>query len=122
MLLREKGVDITKLFERTDSILNNLIGDPWKLVELIEIVVSDQLSERKIERIDFLEALSGDVLDEATIAFLNGVAMALPKLQRRAIQAILRKISTGLESGATKIEAKIASLDLEKEIDAVIGS
>lgn len=108
----EAGVDVDKILDEKTSPLQSLIEDPIKLVAALEILVEEQRERLKIERVDFLNAIDGSVLDEALESFLFAIAASLGKLKRRALEAAIPKVTTGLDDLATKIEAKIQAINL----------
>jgi len=78
-------VDLLKIGSgKVDSLTN----DPYKIVEVIGVLVNPQIKERGLSMDVFLEGLSGESLDAASQALLDEVIDFFPS--RRGV--ILRKI------------------------------
>ena len=117
MKLRDQlGVDIQKLVESHDGTLSGLLTDVWKIVEILALVLEDQVKKRGLQDSEFFERLTGDVLDFATMAFLEAVADSLPKLQRRPIQELMKKLNSTLDRATETMAEKVKATDVEAEI------
>ncbi len=121
------SLDIATLTEHsTEGFLQRLLSDSWLLIDALLLVTASQRDERSIDSNGFLSAIGGDVLDAATMAFLEGVTDSLPKLKRRPLKKVLANMAATMETAATKLEtateAKLATMETEigDAIDAAI--
>lgn len=124
MLLRDKlGFDIEKVIDTQAGPMASLLDDSWKLVEILLALTAQERKEQNVSDDDFLNALEGETLDEATRAFLNGVTLSLKKLKRRTMAAIVRQMEIGTETAAKKLEKKVqeAGQKMAEKLDSVIG-
>ncbi len=112
----ELDFDVGKILSEDGAELQKILNDPYLLPRVIAWEVSDQIEKREITERDFYEALGGDVLDKALVAWLEAVSDSLPKLQRRAMKALIERMETSLEIAATGLETKIRAKDYETEI------
>lgn len=103
----EAELDVEKVFDREGSFVKKLLDEQYRLIQAIEIVTEEQRRSLEVSRKDFLEAIDGEVLDAAFDALLIGIAGSLPKLQRRALIAMVPRIATGLDAMTDQIEARI---------------
>lgn len=122
MALREQlGIDIQDLV--TGSMIDDLlaIDNGWKLIEILAFLLTDQIEQKGISDHDFLDRLDGEVLDAALIAFLWAVSESLPKLKRRPIQTVIRRMDPAIDRATAKLETRIQATDLDTEIDSAIS-
>lgn len=111
----EARLDVEKIFDKEGSFVNALLSDQYRLIQALEIVTEEQRKRLEVSRKDFLEALDGEVLDEALDALLLGIASSLPKLQRRALIAMVPRIATGLDAMVSRVETQIEKAGKELE-------
>jgi len=130
---RELGIDVDLLTQGNDGEIERILSDGWRIVEILVLLLGPQI-ERKglLEPVkdgssgkvrpsdDFYEGLGGEVLDEASVCFLRAVASSLPKLKRRALLAMIAKLSPTLETASIRLEEKISKRDLDPEIEKAI--
>lgn len=125
MDLREKmAFDIELFADPNHGLMQKMVDDSWLLIDALLIMTADERAEKKIDNKDFLDAIDGPVLDEALTAFLNGIAVSLKKLKRRALLAAVRQVDHGMEMAATRMEARIDKNlpAMERQIDSAIGN
>ena len=132
-LKRELGFNIGKLLEEGSGEFRKLIQDEWLIVQILAVLLGPQLQSRKMltESGDgdgskkptdsFYDGLVGETLDDAIAAFLHAVADSLPKSKRRAMKAMLKKLSGTIETAATAMDRKIESMDLTEKITTTIN-
>lgn len=124
MDLRDKlAIDVEKFADPSTGLLEKMIDDSWLLIDVLRLMTADERAAKGIDDNSFLKAIDGTVLDEALMAFLNGIAVSLKKLKRRALLAMARQMEQGMEIAATKVEARIAKnfATVEQQIDSSIG-
>ena len=132
-LKRELGFDTGKLIEEGNSEFQKLIQDEWLIIQILAVLLGPQLKSRKMltdsgdgdgsrkPSDSFYDGLTGETLDEAIAAFLHAVADSLPKSKRRAMKAMLTKLSATIETAATAMDRKIESMDLTEKITTTIN-
>jgi len=111
----EARLDVEKIFDRDGAFVRTLLSDQYSLIQALEIVTEEQRKRLEVSRKDFLEAIDGEVLDEAFDALLAGISASLPKLQRRALVAMIPRIATGLDAMVSKVETQIEKAGSELE-------
>ena len=132
----ELGIDIDELINGSDGEVEAMLSSSYRLHALMAIVLEKQIESRsmvvnrsrtktKLENgvekeyteeyralsDDFYDRFHGETLDEALIQFLLAVSDSLPKIRRRALQALIQKLSPMIETAATK-----AATEVEKKI------
>jgi len=100
----------------------HLANDPEKMMHVLWVVVEDQARERDVTPEAFAELLLGDVLRNATTAFVEAVSdfFACPA-QREALreaQAKANEVTTKAAELATK---KIQSIDANQMAEQIAG-
>ena len=81
------GVDLLDLDsgdKPEDKLLSRLIADPILLVDLLYVVCKDQADKEGVTDEQFGQAMSGDVIDAASKAFLEELADFTPSPRDRA--------------------------------------
>ena len=79
------NLDIGRIIESNQNIFEILYGEPVKLVAIaVELTRRDRPGMSDDE---FLELLEGDVLDDVSRAFVNGLVQCLPKHLRTTLLA-----------------------------------
>ena len=131
-LKRELGIDVGKLLEKENGELEKIIQDEWVIAQILAIQLGPQLQRRdmlmdsgdgdgsKTPTRSFFDGLGGEVLDSAILAFLHAVAESLPKLKRRAMKAMLQKLSPTIEAATLAMEKKILEKKTEEEVAAKV--
>ena len=131
-LKRELDFDVGKLLEEGNSEFQKLIQDEWLIVHILAVLLGPQLQNRKMltdsgdgdeskkPTGSFYDGLVGKTLDDAIVAFLYAAADLLPKSKRRAMKAMLKKLSETIETAATAMDRKIESMDLTEKITTAI--
>ena len=125
MVLRdEMNLDVNQLIDPNSGLIHELIVDSWKLVDSVMLLTRVERKALGVDDKDFVNALGGETMDEATEAFLFGVTSSLKKLQRRAFAAMTRQLSAGMEKAAAKIEREVAknSTTMDERLDTAIGN
>jgi hypothetical protein len=124
LLLKDRlGFDVEQILDTQNGPLSQLVADTWQLVKILCLLTEEARKEQGVSEEQFLEGLEGETLDEATSAFLNGVATSLKKLKRRTLAAMVRQVENGTEEAARKFESKILeeSQRVAEKIDSAIG-
>ena len=129
-LKRELGFDVGKLLEEGSGEFQKLIQDEWLIIQILAVLLGPQLQSRQMltdsgdgskkPTDSFYDGLVGETLDDAVVAFLHAVADSLPKSKRRAMKAMLKKLSGTIETAATAMDRKIESMDLTEKITTTI--
>lgn len=149
-LQRELGIDVDKLTSGDDQTIEKLLESSWLMVEILVLVLEKQIESRnlvetfseditkkvmvdsKLEEItetvtkrrvsdEFFDLFDGSIIDEATLAFLKAVGDSLPKLKRRALLAMMERLSEIVETGTRGIESKIRGMNYPEMMEAEIS-
>lgn len=121
-LRREIDVDLMTVVD--GELLQQLYEDPEKLA-----LVMFHVCEPKMEFEEFTELFSGEALDSAHDALMEGLLTFFPKAHRETLEAILRTSREGqvkvmkVLNGPAVSEAMTKELDeLEEKLLATLGS
>lgn len=109
--IREK-YDLDLLGDPQESI-KKLIEDETILLELAIDLTEETRRKQELSDRDFLDRLTGDILDEFTREFLESWADCLPKLKRRSFQALIKRYQEELDPMAEKLEKMIQEIPIE---------
>ena len=106
------GVDLMLVLKGT--LLEELAGDPVKLVDVLFAICKPQADAAKVTDQDFAEGLAGDSIDHATMALLGGIADFFPGPTRRLLRQLIdagranqEKIGALMEHRVTKAIAQM---------------
>jgi len=92
------------------------------LLQMIETLVRGQLSEKGMTIDNFYEGINGEVVSDATDAFLEAVVLFLPAHKQKAMRIILDSVKVGMEKTVRKIEDSESKIqdNMMKQIDKMI--
>lgn len=102
--------------------LQRLIQDPILLIDALYVICKTQCDLAKITDEDFGRLMAGDVLQNATAAFMDAYADFFPGARRSTIQKMvgkLREVDTLLTTNAS---AKIDAIDVQAMVDRVLAN
>ena len=113
-------VDLLDVVEGT--LLERLVGDPVLLCDVIYALCKPQADADGVSDEDFGRAMAGDVIDDATTAFLENLVDFFPLRRRRLLEKALAKHER-LEAMAMKaaqdaLDSPALERLLEKELAA----
>lgn len=116
------GIDIAGLAGEGFKPLEDLLGDPVKLVDLIFVLVQAQAEKAEVNDLDFGSAFDGDVLHSAGKAFAEELGSFIRPTMRETYRRTLTKGEELRELLARKAEKKLEKLDLEALATKLIGT
>lgn len=79
------GLDLMDMTEDESNAMIRLSSDPILLGDVIYAACQTQADRRGISSEEFGESLAGDVIDDATTAFIDALTDFFPNPRRRAI-------------------------------------
>lgn len=109
-------VDLLKSAE--GRLLQQLADDPVKLCDVLWAIVQPQAQERKISDEQFGAALAGDVIDEATTAFLTELVAFFPRARRGLMNKVLAKLEKLTALTTAAVEKALDGDAMEKAVTA----
>lgn len=84
-------IDVDLLDVGNERMFARLVDDDMLVIDVIHICCRDQCQREGVELLDFVRGLRGDVLDEATAAFLESYTAFFRKSRRSVLQAALTR-------------------------------
>lgn len=123
---RVRGLLSIDLYKAADDGLQGLadiVGDPVQLVDVLFVLCRDQATERGVSDEDFGRAMGGDVLLNASEAFVEELVDFFPEPRARA--ALRKVIDTGRhlrDRLIDRAEAQINAIDLDSEAETLVAS
>ena len=106
------------------EIFTRLVKDPETLVDVIYVLCRREAQERKMSDEDFGRMMAGDVIYEATKAFLDEYVNFVPdpahrKMIWESLESMRQMEKTAMERAAGAIRKTIP--EIQKQIDIKIG-
>ena len=115
-------IDLLSIADRESDVLEKLLDDPVMLCNVLFVVVEPQAKEAGVSDEDFGRSLFGDVLDDATKAFLMGLADFFPRRRRELLKAALSKVDEVVDRLSDLAEKRLTSGELDRELEKVVES
>lgn len=118
------GFSLYDLVDKGDQPLKPLakfLEDPEQLVNLLYVLCKDQADQLSMTDEDFGRLFTGEVLGDATDAFVGELISFFPNPQVR--QSLQKVVEKGREFGAKLVERmdrELANVDLENEVDLLV--
>ncbi len=123
------NIDITDFGK--DGFIGTLANDPEKMVDMFWVLLEAQAEKikwqeevegKKEDRIgvsqeEFGEGFAGDVIDEATKAFIDDLTDFFPEKKREATRKLFKKTGQVVEKGFQKVEAEIDNLNVDEILE-----
>lgn len=112
-------VDLLKLDE---ALLKRLATDPVELANVLYVICEPTCDERGISDEQFGELLGGDVIDQATEAFIEAIIDFFPRARRTVARQVRAKAKTHeerlLKRTTERVEANLETI-LESKFSAL---
>lgn len=116
----KKELDVDLLDEQRDVYVR-LIDSTETLVDVISVLLTDQIKERQLDAVGFAKALRTEaVLDAATEALLEGIVAFSPRRRRAALQSLLKKTQTYMETTGHHAKTLIESDRADKVMTTML--
>ena len=100
--------------------IDRLLNDPAMLVDTIFVIAMPQCETAGVTDEDFGEAMGGDAIDAATVAFLEAFVNFSPPAKRRALTKLLAKIrqleAMRAQKAEQQVDAGVLDTLVEKEL------
>lgn len=113
-------IDVITLDENNNpdaGLLEKLAGDPVLLVDVLYAVCQPQCEKASVTDEEFGQAMTGDIIDKATNALLEGIIDFFPAAKRLLFQKALTASRRFQEAANKKLEAFLEGDELNKKID-----
>jgi len=111
-------IDLTQVYDADGTdILTRLANDPVALVDVLYVLCRDQAVERDLSDEDFARAVAGDVIDQATGAFVEAMIHFFPHRQSRPLAAIWARVTRGDERVAEALLDRVEGGSLDRLVD-----
>jgi hypothetical protein len=117
------GIDLYRIGDDRFKKLDEILGDPCQLVDLLYVICKDQADTHQISDEDFGRAFAGDVLESAERAFVEALVDFFPNPKsREALRALVEKGRQVQEKAIELVTAKMATIDPAMEAKTLVES
>ncbi len=114
-------VDLLTIIDKDSPLLTRLIEDPVLLCNLLYVTVKEQADAGKISDEEFGRGLSGDTLNDATRAFLEGLACFFRSTTKRtALKAVTRAVFAAEDRLTKALEERVANGELDRVAEQAV--
>ena len=103
------------------DLLKQFVVDTVLLVDCLYVVLQPQLDDAGVTDVEFGESLGGDVLEKATQAFLEGLALFFPTGKREVLQLALSKVNEAEQRAMTAATEYLNSPEVKAKVDEQIA-
>lgn len=115
-------LDVDLLGVLKGDLIQNLIGDPILLCDVLYAVCKPQADTKGITDEAFGQYMSGDAIDHATKALLEAIVDFSPSQgDRKNLQKVVTLAYKMMDKARDVIETKLESGDIEKEVDRILA-
>ncbi|MFH1022129.1 MAG: hypothetical protein V1809_01930 [Planctomycetota bacterium] len=114
-------LDVNLLDVLDGRLIERLAGDPVLLCDVIFALVKPEADAKGITDEDFGRAMAGDVVEQATTAFLEALTDFFPQGKRRLLQKALGKLKAWETKALDVAEKRLESPELEQKLDAALN-
>jgi len=118
--LTEDEVNLFAACSKKERLMEKLSTDPELLCNVVYCLCKPQAEERQLSEDDFGEAMSGEAIDSATAAVLEGLALFFRKGQRRLIQAATAKMEKLEDVTVERALEHVESPDFDAAFDKLL--
>jgi hypothetical protein len=105
------------------QLLEGIAADPIRLADVLYVIVEAQAAavNPPITDVDFGSALSGDSLEEASVALMEAIADFFPSARRKMIQDALGKVKEVEKRLLDRAATMLASDQLNEQIEKILS-
>lgn len=112
-------VDLMEAVE--GKLLDRLSSDPVLLVDVLYVVCRTEADGRGVTDMQFGEAMAGDAIEHATMAFLEAIVDFFPNPRdRQNMRKVMAATFKAMDKARDLIENRLASGELERAADAAV--
>lgn len=113
------NIDLSDAFSQEDNWIATIAAHENldTLLQMLETLVRGQISEKGMTLDNFYEGINGEVISDATSAFLEAVVLFLPAHKQKAMRIILDSVKVGMEKTVEKIEASEAEIQSQMKLE-----
>lgn len=99
----------------SEGFIQVIVDETEKLIDMFYLILEDQAKELGVDGQGFAEGFSGEVIDEATTAFLDELTNFFPRSKREPVKKLLAKTQKLVSIATERMMEKIDDIN-EKEI------
>ena len=120
--LKDDDIDISSVFSGADNVLEEMIGGDriTVMLDVIAMITEEQRKQKDVSDKDFYESLDGEVIESATLAFLQAVVNFTPAPKQPAMLAVLSQVRKAMDHASQALTEKIQSEEVLDEITSLI--
>ncbi len=112
------GVDLMESV--TGHLLERIAQEPVLLCDVLYCVCKEVADERKVTDEDFGRLLAGDVIDEATKAFMEALVAFFPSRRRLVLEKAIKKLHHLEEMVMTAAEERLDGDLIDRKMEAAL--
>lgn len=113
-------IDIDTKGRPKADLLGRIAGDPVLLIDILYVICKSQADERNMTSEQFGEMFTtGEMIEAATDAFMNGILNFLPPTKRLVMQKILSIASRNTEKIRQEAEKILNDPKTDAELDKI---
>lgn len=116
----QTGVNLLAIVDQP-QILIGLAEDPVKFVDVLFVLVSDQADALSVSDIAFGESIDGEVLEAATLAFLESLTKFFTGPRREMLLGVLAKTNEHRKKQEKLLSDALASGAIDKAIEDALN-
>ena len=118
---RVKSLLNINLFDAIDGdLLKRLLTDTILLCDVIYIICKPEADQNKITDEQFGRAMAGDVIEHATVAFLEELVDFFPEAKCQVLRKALGKHRKAVNLAIEIMNKQLDNLEMEKKVEAVL--
>ena len=123
MMLQDIDIDITTIFSGEDNTLEEMImGDRMMdILGVMGMICEKQFEARGMTKDDFYNSMDGEVIERATLAFLQAVINFSAAPKRQGMLAVLAQVQGAAMLTGEKIAEKVSSKEMTDEITNLVN-
>lgn len=117
----KETLDVNLVHAIGGTLLQDLSEDPLLLCDVLYVVCQQQAEERQVSDADFGRGLAGDVITDATSAFLQALVDFFPSGKSQMLRRVLAKWEAVQARGLSHAQQILDSPQLEAKIDSILN-
>jgi len=117
------GVDITDAIDPTKNVVDQIANDPVLMFDIIYLCVQEKMEQENIEAQSLADAISGDTIEEASVALINAIIDFFPKSKTEVIReslALKEKMIARIKKKSLDSVRSLTEEDLDRAVSELV--
>lgn len=115
-------LDVMDINQGSDGLLSRIAEDPVLLAEILYAICIPDYEKTAEKESDFLCALAGDSVEQASMALLEEIADFFPKAKGALLRKVLEVARAQEKKSAETLEEILKSQELETDLQKIMSS